>query len=529
MIRKNYRLFCLLPALALLLWTDVQAQPAREANEVIYHVFLRSFYDADGDAQGDLEGLRQKLGYLQELGITAILLTPINSSPYYHNYFSDDFEKIDPEFGSLDDYTRLAREVHRREMKLYLDMETQYVTEDHAWWKDSYHNPASPYSDYIIYNDRGNTQPESIIFNLTGLTGYNGVTRRITTVNLLSPKVLDYNDKLFRYWMDPNGDGKFDDGADGFRLDHAMDDLDWKGKFTGLFEKFWHPLLTRLRQVNPRLVIIAEQADWSDFGQAYFEKAGVDRVFAFRLQQAILSFDKTKLQQALDSTLLATPAGRRQVVFLENHDMPRFASATGRDDGKLRAGAALSLLLPGIPLIYYGQELGMYGSGGFGKFGNTDANDIPMREAFEWYRSDSGRGMAVWYRNTGPWWDNTNLVANDGISLEEQEKYPASLYRYYKTLLHLRHMHPALYAGQYRAVPNDGAQVFSFLRFTPNQTLLILVNLAGDDGQLAINAAKAGLGGSPTLSPVYPAGNAPATALHFSLRPYEVQVWSVKQ
>lgn len=530
MIPKVCRLSGLLIAAVFVTCTTARTQPVDAGkNEVIYHVFLRSFYDADGDSQGDLKGLQQQLDYLQDLGITSILLTPINSSPYYHNYFSDDFETIDPEFGSLQDYTNLVTDVHRRGMKIYLDMETQYVTEDHAWWKDSYGNPLSPYSNYLVYHKSDNTEPETIIFNLTGLTGYDGVNRRITTVNLLNPAVLEYNYKLFRYWMDPDGNGRFEDGADGFRLDHAMDDLDWKGKFTGLFERFWHPLLTRLKQVNPALVIIAEQANWADYGRDYFDKAGTDRVFAFRLQQAFLSFDKPKLEQALDSTLLATPVGHQQVVFLENHDMPRFASAVGRDAGKLRAGAALSLLTPGIPLIYYGQELGMYGTGGFGKFGNTDANDIPMREAFEWYRADTGKGMAVWYRHTGPWWDQTNLKAGDGISLEEEKKDAGSLFHFYKTLLLLRKIYPALYAGQYQAACNDNTQVFSFLRFTTDQMLLIFVNLSGATRQLTIDPVTTGLGTSPELSQVYPGDKAPGRHLHFSLGPYGVQVWKVNR
>jgi alpha-amylase len=532
MMIKTHKVCALLLAFAASLSAYTQSIAPRAAvpdsNEVMYHIFLRSFYDADGDGHGDLKGLQQKLDYLQDLGITSLLLTPLNSSPYYHNYFSDDFEKIDTEFGNIQGYASLVRDIHSRGMKIYLDMETQYVTEDHIWWKDSYNNPASRYSDYIVYNDQNNTQPETIIFNLTGLTGYNGVTRRITTVNLLNKKVLDYNYKLFKYWMDPDGNGRFDDGADGFRLDHAMDDLDWKGKFTGLFEKFWKPLLTRLKRINPKLVIIAEQADWNDYGRDYFEKAVADRVFAFHLQKAFLSFDKIKLQQAMDSTFSATPNGKQQVVFLENHDMLRFASAVNKHPGREKAGAALSLLTGGIPSIYYGQELGMYGAGGFGKFGNTDANDIPMREAFEWYRSNSGKGMAIWYKNTGPWWDSTNLKPNDGISLEEEKKNAGSLYNFYKTLLRLRKANPALYAGQYRAVSNNNAQVFTFLRFTRTQQLLVMVNLSGANQKATINTAEAGIGAQAKLSSLYPAGKPATSPISFSLPPYGLQIWKAR-
>lgn len=509
--------------------TAGRQQVGSASNEVIYHIFLRSFYDADGDSHGDLQGLHQKLPYLQELGITAILLTPINSSVYYHNYFSDDFEKIDAEFGNMQTYINLVKDIHNRGMKIYLDMETQYVTEDHIWWKDSYKNPASVYSDYILYNDKANTQPESIIFNLTSIPGYNGVNRKATTVNLNSKKVFDYNYNLFKSWIDPDRNGQFDDGADGFRLDHAMDDLDLKGKLTGLFEKFWKPLVIKLKQVNPNLMIVAEQANWAEYGADYFEKAKVDRVFAFRLQHAFLSFNKQRIQQVFDSSFSQTPAGKQQVVFLENHDMQRFATAVRKDPAKEKAGAALNLLTGGIPLIYYGQELGMFGSGGFGKFGMTDANDIPMREAFEWYRSDSGSGMALWYKNTGPWWDSTNLKPNDGISLEEQKTDPGSLYNFYRTLLHLRKAHPALYAGAYQPLFNNNGQVFTFLRATPEEEIIVAINLSGIEQQSMFDAGDREYAKKTALL-LYPAGKATSSSLkNFRLPPYGLQIWKLTE
>src|ERR1700684_1918182 len=105
--------------------------PTRSNEEIIYHIFQRSFYDSNGDMQGDLNGIRQKLDYLQQLGVTAILLTPLYESVFYHNYFATDFKKIDPAYGTMNDYLSLIRELHRRGMKFYMDMETQYVTEDH--------------------------------------------------------------------------------------------------------------------------------------------------------------------------------------------------------------------------------------------------------------------------------------------------------------------------------------------------------------------------------------------------------------
>jgi alpha-amylase len=453
--------------------------------EIIYHIFERSFYDSNGDQQGDLNGIRLKLDYLQELGVTAILLTPLYESVFYHNYFASDFKKIDPTLGSMHDYLALVRELHRRGMKLYMDMETQYVTEDHPWWKDGVGNLKSPYSDFILYQDAAHTQPSTIIFNLKGLIGYDSTYRRITTVNLLSPKVREYNYGLFKFWVDPNNDGKFDDGVDGFRLDHMMDNLD--GKLPGLFQNFWNPLLGRLRLVNPKLSIVAEQAEWGSLGKEYFARGGVDRVFAFRLAFAIRSFSKKELQRAADSTFLATPANKQQVVFIENHDTPRFSYGVKGDAGKLRVGAALNLLLGGVPSIYYGQELGMSGTNA--ALGATDANDIPNRSAFEWYKSDQGPGMAYWYKVKGPWRSQfNNDVPNDGISLEEERNDPNSLYNFYRHIIRLRKAIPIISTGAYKTVQNDNAQVFTFTRYHGNKRVIVAVNLSGQPQHAGISA-----------------------------------------
>ena len=461
--------------------------------EVIYHVFERSFYDSNGDRIGDLNGLKEKLGYLQHLGVTSIQMVPIYQSDFYHNYFGKDFEKVDPAFGTMTDYIALVKAVHSRGMKIYMDMETQYITGDNPWYQKAISNPNSPYRDYILWADSTRNKPEGIIYNLTRIRSYDGSSQPVATVNLLNPKVLQFNINLFRFWEDPNHDGKFDDGVDGFRLDHMMDDLDNKGKLTGLFKRFWTPLILSVKKLNPKVIFIAEQANWGDFGQDYFQEGHVDRVFDFRLRFAIASFNKKQIGLMADSTLGMTPPGHQQIVFIENHDLPRFASVVGLSKPKEEIGGALGLLLGGVPSIYYGQELGMYG--GFERYGNTDGNDIPKREAFEWYRSDTGRGMALWYKNTGPWWDSTHLVPNDGISLQEEEPDPSSLWNFYHTLIRIRWSQPALYKGRYFTLPNDQDSVFSFLRVTGDQEDIVMVNLSSSSRK--VRADCSGLGVKP--------------------------------
>lgn len=449
-------------------------------SEIIYHVAQRSFYDSNGDLHGDLNGLREKLDYLQDLGVTSILMLPLYESVYYHNYFSSDFEKIDPEFGTMKDYLDLVKAIHNRGMKLYIDMETQYVTEDHVWYKDSFGNPKSPYSDYILYDDSLQTKPSTIVFEVTGLKGFDGTEKRITTVNLKSKKVLEYNYKLFKYFADPNGDGNFDDGVDGFRLDHAMDTLDNKPRLAGLFEAFWKPLITRLKEVNPKLKFIAEQANWNSFGIDYLTKANVDAVFAFKLSTAIRNLNRDAIMAMADSTFAITPADKDQIVFIENHDMPRFAQLVGKNLAKEKIGAALNILTGGTPSIYYGQEIGMVsGTTPDGYYGANDANHIPYREAFEWYKGETGEGMALWYKDTGPWWNNRNMKPNDGISYEEQRKNPESLFNFYKKLNAYYRRETAINNGAYQNLQSNNKNVVTFLRYNKINAVIVAVNLSG--------------------------------------------------
>jgi len=160
---------------------------------------------------------------------------------------------------------------------------------------------------------------------------------------------------------------------------------------------------------------------------------------------------------------------------------------------KLKAAATLNLLLGGIPLIYYGQEIGMKGTQ---LKGATDGNDIPIREAFEWTADAKGNGMAFWYKNTGPWWDSTHVKGpwwdsthvkpHDGISVEEQQTDINSLFNHYKKMIELKKSNPALAYGKYKVAENSNDHVFSFYRFTDTEKILVVVNLSGSPEQALV-------------------------------------------
>jgi glycosidase len=289
-----------------------------------------------------------------------------------------------------------------------------------------------------------------------------------------------------------------------------MDDLDNKHRETGLFARFWRPMFARLKARHPNLEIVAEQADWGD-GKAWLTDGGADAVFAFPLRTAIVSLDKTAIEKAIASTAAATPAGKKQLTIIENHDTSRFASLVAGDPAKLRLGAAFDLFLKGSPLIYYGQELGMRGRKN--EAWGSDANDIPQREAFRWTADERAPGQAIWYAGEHPWWKDRFNRARDGVSVEEEDRDPASLLSWYRGLIALRRARPEWSSGDQRNLCPAMKSALCLSRVAGARKSLMLANLSatpsvihladvalGHWRPLAVNEAKVA-GGEAALAP----------------------------
>lgn len=498
------------------------------SGEVIYHVMPRSFFDSNGDRHGDLRGLAAKLDYLQELGVTAILCSPLCQSDFYHNYFPTDYERIDPEYGTREDYLQLVREVHRRGMRFILDMETQYVQGGNRWFEDSYGRPGSPFSDFILYRDKEQKIPEQLWLPsgtpLTKLKGWPDVLTPIVHLNLNHPRVRKWMEDYYASWVDPNGDGKFDDGVDGFRIDHIMDDLDGKGVCTGLYDKLWRPVFARCRAINPDLFVVGEQADWNDAGEKMITASGADAAFGFKVRFAIVGaageggmFDRPagpveikaeRIHASVREALAQRPEGKQFVLFIENHDLPRWSSLVEGHAGRLRLGAVLNLALPGIPSVYSGQELGV--TGRVGDWG-TDANHLPVREAFPWTPEPDAAGTAVFYRGGGPWWDQSYFqkggAKSFALSIERADA--RSLWQLYRQMIALRRGRVSLQSGDYQPLLSGVDGVMAFSRSQGAESTVVLLNLTDRPVVLARAALPrgfwrplAGSGFSPVRNPI---------------------------
>lgn len=457
---------------------------AEAGEEVFYHLFQRSFRDGDGDRIGDLAGLTAKLDYLKDLGVTSLLLTPLQPSPFYHNYFPTDFEAIDPAYGTREDYIAFVRAAHARGLKVYLDQEIQYVGEGHPWWTRALADPDAPEADFLLWKDRARGEAEPFL-DRAAWEHYDGTPIGIAMIHMNNPQVREYFEKVMLFWADPHGDGSGRDGADGIRIDHMMDDLDHKGLATDLFADFWRPIFDALRERRPGFRIMAEQSDWG-YGEDWLTDGDADLVFAFPLRAAITRLDKDEIVTALRETGRRTPEGKGQIVFIENHDTDRYMSLVDGDDARARAGAAISLMVAGEPLLYYGQEIGMRGVTRSDP-SLSDRAHIPLREAFRWEADLEAPGSAIWYADPGQWWwDERTNRSGDGVSVAEQTDDPGSLLNWYRGLLALRQQRPELRHGSQRILCEDGGPVLCVMREGEDRRSLLLVNLSDAPAAVAL-------------------------------------------
>jgi glycosidase len=385
-MKKAYLLSCLLILIIFNACKEEQAtsntiQTINWNNEVIYHVMPRSFYDSDGDLHGDLNGFVQKLDYLKELGVTTILFTPLYESGFYHNYFPTNYENIDPEYGTKEDYINFVKAVHAKGMKFLMDMETQYAQSGNIWFDDSYQNPSSQYSDFIYYSDSLNQYPEQIFMKskspLYEFTAWPGDKHNIVFLDLNNERVKQWMIDFYAYWVDPNQDGNFDDGVDGFRIDHIMDDLDYKGLFTNMYQDFWKPIFEECQRLNPKVFVLGEQSNWNEYGDEMVRKSGATAAFNFPLKFAIsgeegthdmyadfsknsVSMDPARIHDVVNKSLEKFSDSIYLVNFIENHDTNRWATLVQENEGQNRVAASLNILLPGIPFHLLRTRIGSY-------------------------------------------------------------------------------------------------------------------------------------------------------------------------
>jgi glycosidase len=440
---------------------------------VFYQVFVRSFYDSDGDGIGDLNGLIEKLDYLNDgdpattddLGVTGLWLMPIMQSPSYHGYDVVDYYQVDDEYGTNEDFLRLVDKAHQRGMRVIVDMVFNHSSRQHPWFVES-QNDASEKRDWYVWemedpNFRG--PQNQVVWHRTPYGYFYGVfDSSIPDFNLTNQETTDQVYDITRFWLE-------DMGADGFRLDaikHFIENGEQQ-EFTQATHEWFQAFYPFYKSINPDAFMVGEA--WGPTQQVVkFIGDEVDSAFEFDLAAATLSSARSgsnrALRQAMQITLDNYPLNQ-YATFLANHDQDRTLSQLDGKEEKAKVAATLLLTGPGTPFIYYGEEIGQQGI----RRGNTDE---PRRLPLQWDATPNTAGFT-----TGrPWSAPFNDYAERNIAAQSAD--PDSLLSLYRQLIRLRDEHPALRVGESAVVDPGAASAYALLRHHNDETILVLVNLS---------------------------------------------------
>ncbi|MFW5690855.1 MAG: alpha-amylase family glycosyl hydrolase [Chloroflexota bacterium] len=441
-------------------------------DRVFYEIFVRSFYDTNGDGIGDIRGIIEKLDYLNDgdptttddLGITGIWLMPINPSPSYHGYDVTDYTAINPEYGTMEDFRELLAEAEARGIAIIIDLVVNHASVEHPWFVSSAQDPDGPYGDWFVWaeEDPGFRGPDSqVVWHPRDGRYYYGVFwSGMPDFNYDSPEATQMMFDIADFWLE-------DVGVAGFRLD-AIKHIVEEGSIqeNTLSTRAWlADFRANAVEANPDVLLVGEVWSSSTMAAPYTDTA-VDIVFEFDLAESILqaaSFGVSSSVRNQMDTMLSLYPSNQYATFLTNHDQNRVMSQLRGDVNAAKAAASIYLTLPGVPFIYYGEEIGMTGT----------KPDPEIRTPMQW---GDGSGPGVGFTVARPW-APVNPDWQDGVTVAAQTDDPDSLLNHYRDLVQLRNAVPALRRGDYTHVDGGQGSVFSFLRRTEDQTVLVVINL----------------------------------------------------
>ncbi|MFO0837402.1 MAG: alpha-amylase family glycosyl hydrolase [Phycisphaerae bacterium] len=493
MRRSSYRR--LLTISAALLAAPFAAAQRPVADDVFYQFMPIAWRDSDNDAfrYGDFDGMTASLDYLQYLGVTAIWMNPIHPSAAYHGYQHGPADQLNSWFGTQAQFVNFVQQAHARGMKVLVDQVCYGISQNSVYFNSTYSNPSSQYDTWLAFTNSQNTT----YLGSTYRTWDNSLVGFIHW-DLRTPAASDLVTNWSRKWLDPNGDGEFSDGIDGYRLDHVWVQYNSGPDGWGYnLDDFWTPWKAALRAVNPNVFTVVEQADWNSYGAEFLSvhDAAFTKPFEGTVRSALNSENAFGLNYAVSRELALLNSGGTYLCIIGDHDVNRLASTVGNSFVKCKLAAAIQMTQPFPPAIYMGDEIGMMGVKG--TFGG-DASDIPMREPFKW-NAVAGPPMSNYFvRNTNAYGGRYSRD-NDGRSVEEQQGVAGSLLEEYRRLIALRRSSVALRRGQYVSVRASDGAVWAFLRDAPaQQQLLVVINLKSVPVTTTLDLSAAFLPNGPT-------------------------------
>ncbi|WP_156857147.1 alpha-glucosidase [Oceanobacillus sp. AG] len=547
---------------------------------VAYQIYPRSFMDSNGDGIGDIQGIISKLDYLQDLGIDVIWVSPIYPSPNIDNgYDISDYQGISAEYGTMEDFDELLREVHARGMKLIMDLVINHTSDEHEWFIESRSSKNNAYRDYYIWhpgkNGKAPNNWESIFGGSaweydekTGEYYMHVFASKQPDLNWENPEVRHDLYKMVNWWLDK--------GIDGFRVDAIShikkvpgfpdmpnpDNLKYVPSYEGHMNRPGiEVFLEELRKetfdnydimtVGEANGVKVEQADaWVGEENGFF-----NMIFQFEHldlwgKSATGGLDMQGLKKALSKWQKGLDGVGWNALFLENHDQPRSVSTWGNDtdlrEKSAKSFATMYFLMQGTPFIYQGQEIGMTNV----EFDSIDDyNDVAIKTLYKEEREagkshgevmkiiwksgrDNSRTPMQWNSKenggftTGTPWMKVNPNVKE-INVEAELKDPDSIYHYYKKLIELRRGNETLIYGSYELILEEHEQIYAYVRTLGEEQYVILTNLLDGTADFEFPEDLLGKQAELRLSN-YQVEEAHEILDTMTFRPYEARVYQIK-
>ncbi|MBQ8998160.1 MAG: alpha-glucosidase [Clostridium sp.] len=501
-----------------------------------YQIYPRSFKDSNGDGIGDLKGITSKLDYLKDFGINVIWICPMYKSPNDDNgYDISDYQDIMDDFGTMKDFDELLEEVHKRDMKLIIDLVVNHTSDEHPWFIESKSSKNNPKRDWYIWREGKNgIEPnnwESIFKGSAWEYDKNTeeyflhlFTKRQPDLNWECKELREAVYNMINWWLDKGIDGFRVDAISHIKKEEGLTDMNNPEglKYVESFDKHMnvegiHKYLEELKErtfdnydimtVGEANGVDAEEADlWVgeengkfnmifQFEHLHLWGAESENTFNVKNYKKVL----TKWQKALDGK-------GWNALYIENHDIPRVISTWGNDKEYLRECATafglMYFMQQGTPFIYQGQEIGMTNV----KFDSIyDYNDV---KGINIYKEKLAEGLTkeealkyVWAvsrdnsRTPMQWDDSINSGFTEGkpwinvnenyknINVQAQLKDEKSILNFYKKMITIRKEYKTLIYGSYDLILDEDEKIYAYTRTMGNEKFIVIVNLSHDEAK----------------------------------------------
>nr|WP_307801169.1 maltose alpha-D-glucosyltransferase [Microbispora triticiradicis] len=485
---------------------------------VFYEVLIRGFADSNGDGTGDIRGLIEKLDYLQWLGIDCLWLLPLYESPLKDGgYDISDYMKILPDFGDLGDFIKLVDEAHKRGIRVIADLVMNHTSDQHPWFQASRNDPDGPFGDFYVWSDTDEKYPGArIIFvdteasNWTfdavrGQYYWHRFFHHQPDLNFENPAVQDAMLEVIRFWLDL--------GIDGFRLDaipYLFEQEDTNCENLPPTHAYLKRVRAEVDRLYPDRVLLAEANQWPADVVEYFGDpvTGGDEchmAFHFPLMPRIFMAVRRESRYPISEILAQTPKIPENCqwgIFLRNHDeltlemvtdeerdymyseyakdprmranvgiRRRLATLLDNDRNQIELFTALLLSLPGSPVMYYGDEIGM---GDNIWLGDRDGVRTPMQWTPDrnagFSSCDPGRLYLPVIMDP--------IYGYQAINVEAQQKSASSLLHFTKRMIEIRKRHPVFGLGEFTELNSSNPSVLAFVRELGDDRVLCVNNLS---------------------------------------------------